>query len=232
VRLRLYVLKKQGLEKPDLTVLNVLDQQAWEETLATLGSKFDKAFAEEKLPPADEAAFHSVEQTLTNQKWAFAYLAPRGYGPTQWNQNKTKQTHIQRRFILLGQTHDGMAAYDVRRGVQALRELAGIKDGQLWLQSQRQLAGVTLAASLFEPNIYRLDLYDLPSSLRNGPYFMNAERYTTTPELVALAAENSRVVLYQDEGESKAWEYPQSVVEKLGWDAKQLQLRKKPLPSK
>jgi dienelactone hydrolase len=231
VRLRLYVLKKQGLDKPELTVLNVLDQTAWEELLAALGGKFDKAFANEQLPPASEAAFQGIEQTLTSHNWVFAYLAPRGYGPTLWNQNQTKQTHIRRRFILLGQTHDGMAAYDVRRAIQSLRELPGVGAGQLWLQSERQLTGVTLAASLFEPDITRLDLYDLPTSLRKGPFFMNAERYLTTPQLVALAAEKSRVVLYHgDEDGAAAWAYPRGVVEKLGWDARQLQLRTKPEP--
>lgn len=231
VRLRFYVLKKQGLDKPELTVLNVLDQTAWEELLAALGGKFDKAFANEQLPPASEAAFQGIEQTLTSHNWVFAYLAPRGYGPTLWNQNQTKQTHIRRRFILLGQTHDGMAAYDVRRAIQSLRELPGIGAGQLWLQSERQLAGVTLAASLFEPDITRLDLYDLPTSLRKGPFFMNAERYLTTPQLVALAAEKSRVVLYHgDEDGAGAWAYPRGVLEKLGWDARQLQLRTKPEP--
>jgi hypothetical protein len=197
--------------------------------LATLGSKFDRAFAGIALPPADEQAFHSLEQTLTNHNWAFAYLAPRGIGNTQWTQDKTKLTHIRRRFILLGQTHDGMCALDVRRAASALRTIDGVKDAPLWLQSQRQMAGVTLAASLFVPEVARLDLYDLPASLQEGPYFMNAQRFLDTPALVALAAERSKVALYNGD-DSTAWQYPQQVVEKLGWDKKQLQLRKKPMP--
>jgi hypothetical protein len=33
-------------------------------------------------------------------------------------------------------------------------------------------------------------------------------------------------VLYQDD--DTGWEYPRAVAEKLGWDAKQFQIRKKP----
>ncbi|HTN77782.1 MAG TPA: hypothetical protein VL096_21135, partial [Pirellulaceae bacterium] len=194
--------------------------------LTTLGAKFDAVFKDEKLPPANEAAFHAVEQTLINHRWAFAYLAPRGIGPSQWSAEGAKLTHLKRSFILLGQTHDGMCAYDVHAAIGALGKVKSVQDRPLWLQSQRQMAGVTLAAAAFHPEIKRLDLHDLPSSLRQGPYFMNIQRYLDTPELVALVAENSQVVLYQDD--TTGWEYPQRVGEKLGWDKKQFQLRAKP----
>jgi hypothetical protein len=220
--LDLFVIQKDGLKKPEIVVLNVLDPASWQELLATVGSKFDKTFAGIKLPPADEKAFHDVEQTLTDHSWAFVYFAPRGVGPTAWTQEERKATNIRRRFLLLGQTDDGMRAWDVRRAIQAVRQMRELKDVPLWLQSHRQMAGVTLAASLFEPNVTRLDLYDLPNSLRDGPTFINAQRYLDTPALVAMAAERSKVVLYCDD--SAAWEYPRAVVEKLGWQ-KQIQIR-------
>jgi hypothetical protein len=224
--LDLYVLHKDGLNKSELTVLNVLDQTAWEETIAALGNKFEKVFAGQKLPAADEDEYQSLQKLLTARNWAFAYLAPRGIGPTQWNQDERKSAHIQRRFLLLGQTLEGMCALDVRRAIQSLRDIDGIKASPLWLQSQRRMAGVTLAASLFEPEITRLDLYDLPKSLREGPYFMNVQRHLDTPEFMALAAERSKVVLYQDD--DAGWEYPQAVAKQLNWDEKQIQIRRKP----
>lgn len=220
--LDLLVLHKEGLKKPDLVVLNVLDEQSWREMLATVGGKFDKVFKDVELPPTDEAAFHSLEQMLTNRNWVFAYVAPRGVGKTAWASDKKQTKQARRRFILLGQTEDGMRAWDVRRAIQGVRQLEELRDAPLWLQSHRQMAGVTLTASLFEPNITRLDLYDLPPSLRDGPYFMNALRYLDTPTLVALAAERSKVVLYGEK--AQAWEYPQQVAEKLGWE-KRLQIR-------
>ena len=38
--------------------------------------------------------------------------------------------------------------------------------------------------------------------------------------------ERSKVVIYQDD--DTGWEYPQAVAKQLGWDAKQIQIRKKP----
>lgn len=223
--LTLYVLRGDNDKPLDLVVLNVLDQTGWDELLATLGSKFDNAFGKMKLPPADEEAFHSVEQLLTKRNWAFAYIAPRGIGPTAWTADEKNDTHQRRRYVLLGQTLDGMRAWDVHAAARTLRNLPGYAETPLWLQSHREMAGVTLAAGVMLPDVYRLDLYDLPTTLRNGPIFFNAQRYLDMPTLVALAAENSRVVLYDTD--AAAWEYPQQVVDKLGWDKKQLQVRVK-----
>jgi hypothetical protein len=88
------------------------------------------------------------------------------------------------------------------------------------------MAGNALYAAIFEPDVKRLDLTDLPTSHREGPIFFNVERFMDMPEAVAIVAEKSKVVLYQDA--STGWEYPQAVAAKLGWDAKQVQLRNKP----
>ena len=42
----------------------------------------------------------------------------------------------------------------------------------------------------------------------------------------APEAERSKVVLYQND--DAGWEYPQAVAKQLGWDAKQIQIRRKP----
>ena len=93
-------------------------------------------------------------------------------------------------------------------------------------KAHRTMAGVALYASLFDPDIKRLDLYDLPKSHRDGPYFLNVERFLDMPQAVAMAAERSKVVIYQDD--DTGWEYPQAVAKALGWDAKQIQIRRKP----
>jgi hypothetical protein len=88
------------------------------------------------------------------------------------------------------------------------------------------MAGVTLYASLFEPDITRLDLHSPPHNHRDGPTLLNISRYLDLPQAVALAAENSRVVIYQDD--EQGWEWPLTASEKLGWDKKRLQLRTPP----
>jgi hypothetical protein len=97
---------------------------------------------------------------------------------------------------------------------------------QNWIQARGPMGGVALYASIYEPVIGRLDLYDLPKTHRDGPYFLNVSRYLDMPQAVAMAAERSQVVLYQDD--ETGWEFPQALAQKLGWDAKQIQIRRKP----
>jgi hypothetical protein len=233
VRLRLHVAEPAKLEKPDLVVLNVLDQTGWNENfLATFRVGFAEQLKDEQLPPAketDEAEFKQMQQMFASFKWTMAYIAPRGIGPTQWDTSELKQRQNQRRFYLLGQTLDGMQTYDIRRAVQTLRELPTFKETPIWLQSEGTMSGNALYAAIFEPNITRLDLYKLPLNHRNGPTYLNVDRILTMPQAVALAAEQSRVVVYQYD--TAGWEYPQAVVENLGWDKKHLQIRKLPMAS-
>ncbi len=221
-RLRLYIAHRVGLQQPELVVLNVLDDQAWSEMLAAYRVAFADELSDETLPEADADAFRETAAMFAASPWAMAYVAPRGVGPTAWDQSERKQTQHRRRFYLLGQSLDGMRVWDVRRAAQALRTLDGVKDAPLWLQSWRQMAGVTLYASLFEPDVKRLDLYDLPRTHREGPYLMNVNRYLDLPEAVAMAAERSQVVLHQPD--EAGWDYPRSVAQRLGWEAKQLQI--------
>jgi dienelactone hydrolase len=223
IGLRLYLARRAGLERPDLTVLNVLDQPAWNDFLATLRPAFEKDLAGESLPDADRQSFIELQQMFKSFKWAMAYVAPRGVGPTVWDQSEKKQTQHRRRFYLLGQSLDGMRVFDVRRAIQAVRSLDGQSDVPLWLQSHRGMAGVTLYASLFEPEITRLDLYELPETHRKGPFFLNVRRYLDMPQAVAMAAERSQVVIY--DRHPARWQYPASVARQLGWDDKKLQIR-------
>lgn len=223
IELRLYIVERAELEKRDLVVLNVLDDKSWIEFLAATRVAFEKQLDGETLPDANKELFEQTKQMLNSFAWTMAYIAPRGIGPTAWDQSGKKQTQHQRRFYLLGQSLDGMRAWDVRGAAQTLRAAEGFADVPLWLQSQRQMAGVTLYASLFEPEIARLDLHSLPASHRDGPFFLNVTRFLDMPQAVAMAAERSRVALYSDTPD--AWEYPRQVGKVLGWDAKQLQIR-------
>lgn len=227
VRLRLFVAAREG-KKSELAVLNVLDDRAWTEFLATMRPAFAEHFQEEAPGDPDAKAWENQAKMFASFPWAMAYVAPRGVGPTAFNQTEKKQTQIRRRFMLLGQTLDGQRIYDVVRAVAALREAPGYSATPVWLQSHRQMAGVALYAALFAPDIKRVDLYDLPSSHRDGPYLLNVQRFLDLPQTVALAAEKTQVILYG--AEPAAWEYPRQCLTKLGWNEKQLQLRKAPTP--
>jgi dienelactone hydrolase len=224
-RLRLYIAHRAGLKPSDLqlVVLNALDEKGWQEFVATMSPGFADQFHGEKLPPADKQGYEATRKMFKAFKWGMAYVAPRGIGPTAWNGSERKQTQIRRRFMLLGQTRDGMQTYDVVRAAAALRSVPGFTNVPLWMQGEREMAGITLYASLFTPNVHRLDLHHLPHSHREGPIYLNVLRYLDTPAAVAMAAERSQVRIYQ--ADKRGWEYAAAVAEGLGWGKKRVEVR-------
>jgi hypothetical protein len=198
VRLRLYLAHRAGIERPDKVVLNVLDEQGWTQWLAGMCVGFAEELKDETLPDPNEDSFEQLLETLKDSNSALAFAAPRGIGLTAWNPDERKQTQIRRRFMLLGQTLDGMRVWDVRRAVQTLRQIELLKDVPVVLKGQRIMAGIVLYSSLFEPDIAELDLWNLPESHREGPIFLNVLRFMDIPQAVAMAAERTEVQLYPE----------------------------------
>jgi hypothetical protein len=160
-------------------------------------------------------------------KWGMAYLAPRGVGPTAWTGSDKAQTQRLRRFYLLGETHESTQVYDIHRSIQGLRQIQGLSTTKLWLTAERQMAANALYASLFEPNITRLDLHHLPSSHDEGPAYLNVLRFMDIPTAAVLAAERSKVILYT--ADETTWKPTVDTVSKLGFSSN-LQLRKPAVP--
>lgn len=229
IRLRLYLMESVDVDKPKLTVLDVLDEEGWMNFLAMMRCGFEKEISGEvpsdtghELPEADAALFEKFRQRQASDGSVRAFVAPRGIGPTAWNPNEKKQTQIRRRFMLLGQTRDGMRVWDVRRAIQALRSIDSVSSPPLVLQGERQAAAIALYASLFESDVERLDLESLPVTHREGPIFLNVRRYLDVPEAVAMALERSEVVLHQRDA---GWEFPKAVAKALDWSRRRLEIR-------
>ncbi len=144
-----------------------------------------------------------------------AFFAPRGLGLDAASGDERKQVQIRRRFMLLGQTLDGMRVWDVRRAIQTLRAIETTKSLPIQLTASGSMAGIALYASLFEPTIDGLDLSDLPSTHRDGPTLLNVLRYLDMPQAVAMAAEHAPVTLHQSD--ASPWEFPQAVADRLEW---------------
>jgi dienelactone hydrolase len=232
VRLRLYVTRPVDLSEPKLVVLGVLDEQDWKSFVAMMRCGFEEQIkgepseVQEELPEPNEALFQQLRQMQDEGNCVMGFVAPRGIGPTAWNPGKKKQTQIRRRFMLLGQTLDGMRVWDVRRAIQAVRSLGGLEPVPLVLQGERQAAGIALYASLFEPDVQRLDLRDLPRTHRDGPILLNVRRYLDVPQAVAMALERSEMVLYQPDKEG--WNYPAEIAHALDWCEDRLSILKPP----
>jgi dienelactone hydrolase len=201
---------EEAPEKLRQLTLTVLDNEMWSRSDMRSDDK-----------PGDRDSTRTAQSTNA-KRWAprdptnvFAFIAPRGVGPTAWGGNFKKQTHIRRRFMLLGQTLDAMRVWDVRRGIQALRQIEGFADVPIVLTASKEMAGIALYAAMFEPNIEAVVLSDLPKSHRDGPDFLNVLKYLDVPQAVAMVAENSYVVI---DDEVDGWDYPLTVSKQLSWN--------------
>lgn len=225
LRLPLYFAHRAGLAPADLelVVLNALEDDGWQSLLATYGAAFSGAFPGVDLPEADGEAYAAEKGLHQNQKWGMLYFPPRGVGPTAWTSDEKERTQIRRRFALLGQTLDGMRIWDVRRAVAAVRSIEGAEKPKLWVQASGVMAGNVLYASLFEKDIHRLDLHDLPVRQEDGPELLNVLRFTDLPQVAAIAGERSQLRIYSDKPEK--WSYLTQLAAKLGWPEKQVQIR-------
>ena len=176
-------------QTPARLAVRVLDEEQWRQWAAVGGQYFPALFASENIHgttggTAGGAAEAELLKPLQHGT-AIALVLPRGIGPTAWP--KEKETHIRRRFLLLGQSLETMQVWDARAALAALRTLPAMDKLPVTLQGTRAMSVVALFAALFEDGVTRLELERLPVTLANGPSFPNVLRFFDLPQLVALA---------------------------------------------
>ena len=142
-------------------------------------------------------------------------FSPRGLGAAGWTVDRRKLTHVKRRFMLIGETLEGQQVWDIRRAVQAVRELAGAKELPLEISASDDLAALAVYAALFEPGISALDLARLPDSHDRGPALFNVLRIFDLPQAVAMAAERCDVRLKGVAG--TPWEWTRATAKAAGF---------------
>jgi dienelactone hydrolase len=222
----LWILHREDVKPEDLSlvVLNVLDDESWKEFGAMAAAGFPAHFPAGAAAP-DAASFAEMRGLLLGTKWAMAYVCPRGVGPDGWTQlSAFKQTQLRRRLLLLGESLESGQVWDTVQAAAALRNVPGFGKTQLWLQSQKTMAANTLYASLFIPDVHRLDLHGMPVTHRDGPTYLNVLRHLDLPEAAAMAAERSTLALYTDD--PAPWNFAQGVAAALSWGEKRVQIRK------
>jgi hypothetical protein len=82
------------------------------------------------------------------------------------------------------------------------------------------------SGSVFEPNTAGLQLRGRPSSVPEGPDYLNVRRVLDIPQALALAADRSQVRLF--ETDPKDWDYPVAVAQRLGWSKRQFVIEPTP----
>jgi len=172
-------------------------------------------------PEVWDAAFRALEGGRT-----LVVFAPRGVGPTAFNPAERKQVQVRRRFMLLGQTLEGMQLWDVRRAIQAARTLADLQNAQWQWMGRGDGAGMLVYAALLEPVPDRLLLYQPPASHRDGLALLNVRQIWDMPEALAVAACRTKVQLHTTKPEIA--ELARQVIRRLGLEADRLELVRAP----
>lgn len=182
VTLRLYLLESARTKPDSPVVLEVLDAKKWDEWLGAMRSSFDAELKDElrgttNSPPVDPQALERIKGGLASQSGALAFFAPRGIGLTDWGGNEKKRAQVRRRFMLLGQTLEGMRVWDIRRAVQAIHFLREGDAAKVELRAAGPMAVNARFAAWFEPGVRKLDLRDVSDSPTDAPDYLNVLRY-------------------------------------------------------
>lgn len=221
VPVRVMVAVPADLERPDRVVIHVTHEDRWRGA----GPFFQPdgsdrwALIRQDGGPAEPVTYAEI---LKQGRAADVCVAVRGVGPTAWTGDERRQTHVRRRFWLLGESLDGMRVWDVRRAIAAVRSIDRFGASPLWLNGHGQrMSGVALYTALFTPGVTRLGLSDLSAThdmLAGGPDLLNVLKVLDVPAAVAMAAERSEVRIHPAADQpADAWRYPVGVAQKLGW---------------
>lgn len=180
VTVRLWILTHPDAPTP--VTVGPLDDFSWKTYWSWLA---DPSKASAFLPPAPDPDHPDIlSALLLNEARDVVVVAPRGIGPAAWDPKKDVQ--VRRRFMLLGQTLESMQAWDLRRAVDAIQTLPDFAKRDIGLAGNRDGALTALWAALHDPDVKSLTLYQPPVAVRQGPAYLNVERFLDVPQAVAL----------------------------------------------
>ncbi len=181
-RLRLYVVEPARGKSGDAVVLSVLDNATWYPWLAALRAGFEAELKAElrgttNSPTPDPGGLEKLKGELKRQPAAQAFFAPRGVGLTEWSGGEKRLTQLRRRFLLLGQTLDGMRVWDIRRAVQLVHFVREGDRASVELRAAGAMASQARLAALFEPGVRKLEVEHWREPEQGGGDYLNFARY-------------------------------------------------------
>jgi dienelactone hydrolase len=172
---------------------------------------------------SDAYGFAKLKRELNGSGRVLIWIAPRGVGLTAWTDTPRNQIQQRRRFMMVGQTLEGMRVWDIRQAVEAVRAREDWRALPLTLRSSGWMACNALYASLFAAGIERLELGQLPRSHRVGPDYLNVLKVLDIPQALAMAVERGNVTL--QETDVSVADFAANSMRRLGWKKEHLQIK-------
>jgi Acetyl xylan esterase (AXE1) len=220
VSLPIYLIRKAGA-RPRRLILRIADASVtngvWDADDPNPGTQqFSSAFS--RFDGGDDASIDDIKSHDT----AYAVFFPRGTGPMSWSGGPLRETQLRRRYMLIGQTLDGMRVWDICRAIEALHSMKSIGRAALTVEASGDTGVNALYASLFTPGISGLRLTHIPASQMDGPDYLNVLKILDIPEAAAMAAERCPLQLQSDE--TNGWGFLRAMADcpvakvKVEWD--------------
>jgi dienelactone hydrolase len=174
VELPFVLLSDAKVRKPPKVILKILDTESWTNSPC-------ETFLQGTIAADQIAGFR---RQMQDEKAALAFVAPRLVEPSSWACDPKKFIQIRRRFMLLGQTLDGMRVWDICCAVQLLHSLSETKTAPVYLLARGDMGVNAAYAALFEPGVARLRLVQLPASQLAGPDYLNVLKFVDLPQVI------------------------------------------------
>ncbi len=231
VRLPLVVLASAAGARPAAGRVHVLDEAGWLSLLAALPADA-RATVSAPLPvpaslPAPAPWLTALLAEVEAGRLTLVCLAPRGIGPTRWAADAAGHRNLLRRYMLLGQTLEGMRVWDIRRGLAAAStSQLGAGVSRWTLSGERHQAVNALYASLFADGLAGLTLVAPPSSHHTGPDYLNVLRVLDLPQTLAWAADRQAVTVI--DAREADWTWTTTAARTLRWPDDRLRWQASP----
>ena len=199
VPLRIYVMRKAGAGKPRRIFMRVADDLGTNAASAEISSSNPLISQTINAFGSREAA-SSLMREIREESTCHMVFLPRGRSGRPPGATAGRgRTQVRRRFMLLGQTLDGMRVWDICQAARAIRAINEFRDASLHLQSEGAMGVNALYASLFTASIEVLELRHIPASHMEGPDYLNVLKYLDIPQAAAMAAERCTLRLQPDD---------------------------------
>ena len=176
----MYYLEGSSGDSETLEVV-VLNEDDWRRNSAMLAGSFPELVA----GTDSDRSIAKEEQQLPEA--STVYIVPRGVGTTAWTDDAGERIHIRRRFMLLGQTQAAMQIYDVRRGLETLRQFPEFQGKRINLVANGEAAVWAVYASLFVDGIASLEVTNVPVMNRDAPDLLNVSRVAELSDVLRIA---------------------------------------------
>lgn len=171
--------------------LRILGHADWQALAAQLTERFAISGLVSPVAPANEGnSTTSVAMLPEDITHTLVLFAPRGAGRTAPDLDARGFIQFRRRFMMLGQTLDGMRVWDIRQALTAVASEFNGKRDSLTLRAAGPTAVNALLASCFDSRVARLQLEGIPLSLRAAPDYLNVLKVIEMPAVLALALTN------------------------------------------